>query len=88
MTHDRAITLALNGLSLLAANPDWLSGFLEISGLSPGVLKERAGEPELLASMLDFLLADDEKTEWMCRELNVAPRDLHLARHVLGAGAR
>jgi hypothetical protein len=57
--QDSAETLALQALTWLAGNEDLLPVFLGSTGLSPAELATRAGEPEFLGSVLDFLLMDD-----------------------------
>ena len=59
MRTSDAETWALKALGFLAADADALLRFLSLSGLEIEDLRERAGEPELLAAVLDFLLADD-----------------------------
>nr|WP_238529704.1 DUF3572 domain-containing protein [Pseudooceanicola batsensis] len=59
MDQDQSQTVALGALNWLLANEDLRGVFLGASGLAPQDLRERAAEPELLASVLDFILMDD-----------------------------
>src|SRR4051812_48837371 len=60
MHRSTAETLALKGLGHLAADGEALVRFLRVSGLEIADLRSRAGHPELLAAVLDFLLSDDK----------------------------
>jgi hypothetical protein len=83
LTRPRAETIALDGLAFLAGRPDDIARFLKNSGLDAAELRLRAGEPEVLRAVLDFLLTDDGLVTEFCGEARLEPRDLHLANHVL-----
>ncbi len=51
--------LAISALSFLAEEPGRLSRFLDLTGLSPGTLRQAAGDPRFLASVLDYLAGDE-----------------------------
>ena len=59
MRQETAETLALRALAWLAGNDDLLPVFLGSTGADPGQMRDRAGDPVFLASVLDFLLMDD-----------------------------
>jgi len=84
MTTDRAETLALGALAFLAARPDLLERFLEIGGLDPGTLRQRALDRDVLRAVLDFLLTDDAMVVDFCGEQELDARDIHLAHRLLG----
>ena len=81
---DRAATMALEALAFLAADPDVFGRFAELSGLDPASARQRAAEPEFLASVLDFLLSDEVLLVNFCNDGSTDPRLIHLARHALG----
>ncbi len=83
MTPDRAQTLAFKALGFVAGSDGALDRLMELSGLDRGTLRERAGEPEMLVSLLDFLLADEGLLVDFCHGESIDPKDVHLARHVL-----
>lgn len=56
---DAAETLALDALAWLAGNEDLLPVFMGATGAGAEDLRSRAGEPEFLGSVLDFLMMDD-----------------------------
>ena len=87
LTQDSAEVLAIEALSWLVANDELLPVFLGATGASEGDLRQRAQEPEFLASVLDFLLMDDVWIEGFCTENDYAP-DLPIrARAALPGGA-
>ena len=81
--EEAAETLALEGLTFLAASAADLARFVDSSGLDPAELRARAGEPAVLRSVLDFLLADDERLLAFCGAQGIGPKDVHVARHAL-----
>jgi hypothetical protein len=75
--------LAIKALTFLAQSPDDIDRFVTLSGVAPGDLRERAGDPEILAAVLDFILTDDSRIEAACESLGVDPQDLQAARRAL-----
>ncbi|WP_072793701.1 DUF3572 domain-containing protein [Cognatishimia maritima] len=57
---EAAETLALNALSWLAGNDELMPVFMGSTGVSAADLRERAGDPAFLGSVLDFLTMDDK----------------------------
>jgi hypothetical protein len=51
--------LAVAALEYIAAEPDRLSRFLDISGLGPQTLRKAAAEPRFLLSVLDYVIGDE-----------------------------
>ena len=84
MTPDGAQTIALKALAFVASSEGALDRLMELSGLDRLTLAERVGEPEVLASLLDFLLADEGLLVDFCQDESVDPKDVHMARHLLG----
>jgi len=64
MTQDRAEAIALKALEFLVSDEDLLPTFMGSSGLSAQDLRNGAGEPSFLGSVLDFILMDDQ---WVVR---------------------
>jgi len=83
--RDEAETIALRGLGFLASDADRLNRFLTLSGLTPPELRERAREPDLLAGVLEHLLADETLLLMFVAEGHLPPEDVTHA-HVLLAG--
>jgi hypothetical protein len=83
MNPESAETLALKGLAHVAADADSLARFLDLSGLGPEDLRARAGDPELLAAVMDFLLADDARLMAFCAAEGLTPVKAHAIRRAL-----
>lgn len=83
MQRSNAETLALQALTFLAADGDALLRFLTQSGLELEDLRARAGEAELLAAVLDFLLGDDALLTAFTTGEGIAPQSVHTARRAL-----
>jgi hypothetical protein len=80
---DAAETLALEALTFLAGSSDDLARFVDNSGIGTDELRDRAGEPDVLRSVLDFLLSEDECLLAFCAAAGIEPREVHMARHAL-----
>jgi hypothetical protein len=83
MQNPHAETLALNALAFLAADGDALVRFLTQSGLELEDLRARAGDTELLAAVLDFLLADDALLTAFTDGERISAQRVHAARRAL-----
>jgi hypothetical protein len=79
--------LALKALAFLAGEEQAFGQFLSLSGLRPDELKERAGEPQLLAAVLDFLLGDDRLLLDFAQAEGVGAKTIHEARRALPGAA-
>jgi len=80
-------TLALRALARIAMSQDLLPRFLALSGLDAAALKARAGEPQLLGGVLDFILFDEALVLRLAEELEVKPEAFAKARARLPGGA-
>jgi hypothetical protein len=83
VTPDEAEILALKALTFLAQSEDDLRRFVTLSGIAPADLRVRAGDPEILAAVVDFLLTDDSRVTDFCESAEIDPRDLQAARRAL-----
>ena len=83
MTPASAEILALKGLAFLANSDAPLDRFMAITGAGAGELRERAGEPEFLAAVMDFLLSDEALLMSFCDIASIDPRELQMARQAL-----
>ncbi|MGN6514993.1 MAG: DUF3572 domain-containing protein [Rhizomicrobium sp.] len=57
--------------------------FMALSGVGPGDLRARAGEPEFLAAVMDFLLSDEVLLTGFCDDASIDPKALQIARQAL-----
>ena len=84
MSPENAEILAFQSLGWLAGDAVELEKFLHLSGLDAAGLRQGAGTPEMSVAILDYLLGHEELLLRFCDGAAVRPKDLHLARHVLG----
>ncbi len=75
--------LGVRALGFLAAEPDRLSRFLDLSGLGPHNLRAAAAEPGFLASVLDYLLSDEPLLIAFAQAEGVAPERVAAARRAM-----
>jgi hypothetical protein len=83
MHRSAAETLALKALGHLAADEEFFPQFLRISGLELDDLRQRAGEPELLAAVVDFLLSEEKLCESFLTAEQLRIQELLAARRAL-----
>jgi hypothetical protein len=86
MKQDAAETLAAEALAWIAGQEDLLGVFLGATGASVGDLRQQAGAPEFLASVLDFLLMDDAWVMGFCHATGRAFTEPAAARAALPGG--
>ena len=82
-----AETFALKALAFLAQSEEDVGRFITLSGITASDLRARAGDPEILAAVLDFILTDDGRVTGFCEEAGIDPRELHAARRALPGAA-
>jgi Protein of unknown function (DUF3572) len=83
ISPETAEILALQALAWLAGRPDDIDRFLASSGLEAAELRRAAGEPHLLGSLLDFLLANEGLLLEFCQDASIPAQTVHLARYRL-----
>lgn len=76
--------VAIQALSFLAGEPERLGRFLAETGLGPETLRTAASDPNFLASVLDFILRDDESVKAFAAASQLHPTNIMAAREVLG----
>jgi Mn-dependent DtxR family transcriptional regulator len=81
-TND-ASALALRALAALLGDQRLAERFLSLSGIDPLDLRQRAGDPALLAALLRFLEAHEPDLVTIAEELGVKPDALVAARREL-----
>ena len=79
----RAEVIALEALRFIASEERRLAAFLEESGLDVATLKARAGEPALLAAVLDALERDESALLAFTSTADVRVDEVALAKRVL-----
>jgi len=87
MRQDLAEVVALKALGWLAGQDELLGVWLGATGASLADLRVRAGEPEFLASVLEFLCLEDAWVLAFASETGTAPEAVMQARAGLPGGA-
>lgn len=87
-SQDAAETFALTALAWLAGNEELFPVFLGSTGAGRDTVREQAGDPEFLASVLDFLLMDDAWIMSFCDDAGIAYDHPMQARAALPGGAQ
>ena len=82
-TTNDAIALALRALAATLGDQRLATRFLSVSGIEPPDLRQRAGDPALLAALLRFLEAHEPDLVAIAGELEVKPAELVAARREL-----
>lgn len=75
--------LALRALAATLADQRLAERFLSLSGIDPPDLRQRAGDPDLLAELLRFLEAHEPDLVAVAEDLGVKPDALVAARREL-----
>ena len=78
-----AEALALAALAATLNDERRAQRFLDLTGLSPDELRDRAGEPSLLAALLAFLEAHEPDLLEVAATIGVKPEALVAARREL-----
>lgn len=86
MTPEAAEKIALDALLWIAASEELSGGLLGMSGAAASDLRERAGEPEFLGFVLDFLLMDEAALLAFCEQAGLHAETPMRARAVLPGG--
>lgn len=77
--------LALHALAACLSDEARAQRLLALSGLTPDDLRDRLGDPGLLASCLDFLMGHEPDLVAVAAQLETRPEALVAARAALGA---
>lgn len=83
-TPEGAEIIAFGALAYLAADQERLERFLSASGADAGLLRDIAGNRDLMVAILDFLLSNEGLLLEFCDGDGTRPKDVHRARYLLG----
>lgn len=86
-TKDQAELIALQALGWLSAQDDLMMTFLGATGSGLDDVRERAGDPEFLASVMDFILMDDDWVRGFCDTQDLSYDTVQPVRMALPGGA-
>ncbi len=87
MNDQQARELGTDALLWLAGQPEELAHFMAATGNGPADLRKRAGDPEFLGFVLDFLLGSDDLARDFCTAEGLAAEQVLRARATLPGGA-
>ena len=87
MSPEAAEKIALDALAWLAASDELFPVFLGSTGASADDIRGRAGEPDFLSSVLDFLVLDDQWVISFCDAVGYSYHEPNDARLSLSGGA-
>ena len=88
--HGDPVIVALGALAATLSDPRRAERLLALTGIGPDDLRERAGDPDLLAAVLRFLENHEPDLVEIAQTIGVNPGDLVAAREALenGTGSR
>jgi hypothetical protein len=75
-----AQTIALKGLHYILDDDNRQAHFFHMSGATLDELKNSIVDPDFLGGILDFLLNDEKQLISFCKDYNIDPPDLTVAR--------
>ncbi|MFC3071920.1 DUF3572 domain-containing protein [Shinella pollutisoli] len=80
---EEAEATAVAVLGWLAGEPELLSRFLALTGVSPADVRHAAGDPGFLAGLLDFLMGHEPTLLDFCEASGLPPETVVRAHAVL-----
>lgn len=86
MDTEQAEIVALKALTFLAADTELMDRFAALSGVAPNDVIARAGDGEMLAGVMDFLLSDEAVLTDFCAAHDIDPEQPARARQNLPGG--
>ena len=86
MPQDEAEALALRALAWALGDEARARRLLDITGLTPEVLREGLDQPQVLAATLEFLANHEPDLVAAAAALDVQPPTLIAAQHALSQG--
>jgi hypothetical protein len=75
--------VAIRALSFVAGDPARLGAFLAESGIGPDTLRNAAADPQFLASVLDFVMRDDNTVKAFASASQLHPTNIAAAHQAL-----
>lgn len=83
LDRERAETIALAALAFLAEDAGRLGRFLALTGIGPGELRAGAGQPQVMAAVLDHLLSDEGQLLAFAANAGLPVQMVAMARQVI-----
>jgi hypothetical protein len=85
--RQEAEVIALRAAAFLAAEPERLVRFLDLSGLDAPALRTSLADPAFLGGLLDHLLADETLLLMFAEAEGIGPEEIVRLRHQLPGAA-
>ena len=82
-SKEEAEVTALHALGFLAADPERISRFMDLSGLDPAAIRASASDPAFLGAVLDHLLGDESLLLIFAEERALRPERIAALRRKL-----
>ncbi len=86
MNPEQAETIALQALVWILEDEDMTLRFLGMSGADLQALRQGADAPEVLCSVMDFILMDDRTVLDFAESVKMPPENVPLVRYSLPGG--
>lgn len=86
MNSEQAETIALQALVWILEDEDMTLRFLGMSGADLQALRQGADAPEVLCSVMDFILMDDRTVLDFAESVKMPPESVPLVRYSLPGG--
>jgi hypothetical protein len=83
-SREAAETLAIQALAFIAEDPERLGGFLAITGIDSGEIRDAAREPHFLAGVLEHMLGNESLLIAFAESAGIDPDDVARAHDALG----
>ncbi|MDR1828501.1 MAG: DUF3572 domain-containing protein [Methylobacteriaceae bacterium] len=83
MKRAEAEEIGIGVLNYVAGEPELLTRFLELTGVTPATLRDAVRAPGFFVSILDFVLYDDATVMAAANRMGVKPEDIVSAREAL-----
>jgi len=85
VSHEEAEILAVRALGFLAEHRWRMEGFIRMTGVTVGDIRDHVSDPGYLGAVLDYLLADERCLLAFTERVGVAPELPYAARLKLQA---
>jgi hypothetical protein len=86
MNAEQAETVALQALGWVLSDEDRTLMFMGMTGADLGSLRQRAGDADVLCSVMDFVLSDDRMVLEFAASAGLAADAVPMARYALPGG--
>jgi hypothetical protein len=81
---ETAELLAIQALAFIAQEPERLNGFLSVTGIELGAIRDAASEPGFLGGVLEHMLGDESLLIAFAEAAGIDPAEIARARQTLG----